>query len=338
MHEVTAPDSLSATQPFSWLGSARRTLQTEVEALGALAQQLDGALGQAVEQAGKLMLDCSGRIVVSGIGKSGHIGRKIAATLASTGTPAFFMHPAEALHGDLGMLTAQDVLIAISFSGESDELLRLLPVVKRMGVPLITISRDDQASLPQLADVALTLGRFPEACPLGLAPTSSTTATLVLGDMLAVALLEARGFTADDFALSHPGGALGRRLLLRVGDVMRRGQQIPQVPATANIQQALFEMTSKGLGMTAVIDEAGHIVGVFTDGDLRRCLAHAVNLSQSVSSVMSTQPFTVTSELLAAELLAHLQQRKMNGTFVVDAQQRLQGALNLHDLLKAGIA
>ena len=322
---------------FDWQASALRTLDIELLALRQLQSSLAESLGQHLAQAGQLMLACRGRIVVSGIGKSGHIGRKIAATLASTGTPAFFMHLAEALHGDLGMLTAQDVLLAISFSGESEELLRLLPVVRRMGVPLITISRDREASLPQLADVALALGRLSEACPLGLAPTSSTTATLVLGDMLAVALLEARGFTADDFALSHPGGSLGKRLLLRVSDIMRTGDAIPVCSTTASLQQALFEMTSKGLGMTAVIDATGQLAGVFTDGDLRRALGRNLGMDSPIISVMSTHPFTIAPDRLAAELLHELQARKINGTFVI-ADRQLVGALNLHDLLKAGIA
>lgn len=318
---------------LSFVDSARRTLHTERQALQVLEAELD----EHFDQACALMLGCQGRIVVTGMGKSGHIGRKIAATLASTGTPAFFMHPGEAAHGDLGMLVAGDVLLAISNSGESDEIMRLLPVVKRHGIPLITISRDRRAAMPQAADVALTLGRAEEACPLGLAPTSSTTATLALGDALAIALLESRGFTTEDFALSHPAGALGRRLLTRISDVMHTGADLPVVQTGTSLRQSLMEMTSKRLGMTAVVDAEHRVVGIFTDGDLRRTLDKHQRLDLCIDEVMNRQPVCLNLNSSATEALEFMDQRHINQLLLVDSSQRLVGIVTLQDLLHAGV-
>lgn len=273
-----------------------------------------------------------------GMGKSGHIGNKIAATLASTGTPSFFVHPAEASHGDLGMITAQDVVIAISNSGEAHEILSILPVLKRLHIPLISITANGQSSLAQFANISLEIGKSVEACPLGLAPTSSTTATLVLGDALAVALLAARGFTAEDFALSHPGGALGRKLLLRVADLMHSGDNVPIVQEQTLIRDALLEISRKGLGMTAVVNQQGQLTGIYTDGDLRRTLDLEVDIRTSpIVQVMSKNPKTIRQHLLAAEAVALMEEKKINGVIVVDEQHKPIGALNMHDLLKAGV-
>ncbi len=273
-----------------------------------------------------------------GMGKSGHIGNKIAATLASTGTPSFFVHPAEASHGDLGMITAQDVVIAISNSGEAHEILSILPVLKRLHIPLISITANGQSSLAQFANISLEIGKSVEACPLGLAPTSSTTATLVLGDALAVALLAARGFTAEDFALSHPGGALGRKLLLRVADLMHSGDNVPIVQEQTLIRDALLEISRKGLGMTAVVNQQGQLTGIYTDGDLRRTLDLEVDVrTTAIVQVMSKNPKTIRQHLLAAEAVALMEEKKINGVIVVDEQHKPIGALNMHDLLKAGV-
>ncbi|HMU87883.1 MAG TPA: KpsF/GutQ family sugar-phosphate isomerase, partial [Agitococcus sp.] len=275
---------------------------------------------------------------VMGMGKSGHIGNKIAATLASTGTPSFFVHPAEASHGDLGMITAQDVVIAISNSGEAHEILSILPVLKRLHIPLISITANGQSSLAQFANISLEIGKSVEACPLGLAPTSSTTATLVLGDALAVALLAARGFTAEDFALSHPGGALGRKLLLRVADLMHSGDNVPIVQEQTLIRDALLEISRKGLGMTAVVNQQGQLTGIYTDGDLRRTLDLEVDVrTTAIVQVMSKNPKTIRQHLLAAEAVALMEEKKINGVIVVDEQHKPIGALNMHDLLKAGV-
>lgn len=316
------------------LDLARKVLRIEAREVEALAQRLDHRFLLALD----LILQCQGRVVVSGIGKSGHIGRKIAATLASTGTPAFFMHPAEASHGDLGMITAQDVVIALSNSGESGELLAIVPLLKRMGAKLISITGNADSTLGKEADAHLDASVSEEACPLGLSPTASTTAALALGDALAVALLDARGFSAEDFARSHPGGALGRRLLVHVEDVMRSGSAVPSVPEQATLPQALLEMSRKGLGMTAVVDAAGHPVGIFTDGDLRRAFESRVEIATTpISQVMHANPQTILPNRLAVEAVELMEQRKINGLLVTDADGVLIGALNMHDLLKAKV-
>ncbi len=317
-----------------FLASAQATLTTEQQALTVLQQQLDERFAQACA----LLLQCSGRVVVTGMGKSGHIARKIAATFASTGTPAFFMHPAEAAHGDLGMLVRGDVLLAISNSGHSDEIMRLLPVVQHYDIPLITISKDNSGPLPKQAHISLTLGPVIEACPLGLAPTSSTTATLALGDALAVALLEVRGFTQDDFALSHPAGMLGRRLLTHLSDLMHTAQELPHVQAGTSIQAAIVEMSSKRLGMTAIVDENGYLKGVFTDGDLRRSFAAGIHINEPVDRVMNRQPVTATPEMRAVEGLELMRAKKINQLLLVDDTHKLVGALNMHDFLNAGVS
>lgn len=324
--------------PKSLLDSAFATIATEQHAIDVLKGELD----ERFEKACHVLLACTGKVVVTGMGKSGHIARKIAATFASTGTPAFFMHPGEASHGDLGMLTKNDVLIAISNSGESTEILTLLPVVKRHQITLITITRNQKSTMARLADIALTSGESNEACPLGLAPTSSTTTALVLGDALAVALLDIRGFTADDFALSHPGGALGRRLLTRVSDIMHHGDMIPMVTTGTSLADSLLEMTKKGLGMTAVVDETSkHLLGLFTDGDLRRVLKQSALshdlLDQPIEKLMTKKPITVTAQILAAEALAIMEKRKINSILVLGDDHQLVGALNMHDLLQAGV-
>ncbi|KRT53734.1 KpsF/GutQ family sugar-phosphate isomerase [endosymbiont of Ridgeia piscesae] len=313
---------------------ALAVIETEADAVTALAGRIDTAF----ERACTFILDCRGRVVVTGMGKSGHIGSKIAATLASTGSPAFFVHPGEASHGDLGMITPQDVVLALSNSGETGELLTILPLIKRLGAPLIAMTGNPGSTLAREANVHLDVGVDKEACPLGLAPTASTTVALVMGDALAVALLETRGFTAEDFALSHPGGSLGRRLLLHVGDIMHRDQAIPKVAANASLQQALIEMSEKGLGMTAVVDTEQRLIGIFTDGDLRRTLNRPLNIRDTlVSEVMTPHGATVPAEMLAAEALQIMDEKKINGFFVVDAAARLIGAFNMHDLLRAGV-
>ncbi|MDB5934082.1 MAG: arabinose-5-phosphate isomerase, partial [Massilia sp.] len=297
---------------------ARETLEIEADAIRALHARLatDDSVGHAVG----LLLGCSGRVVVSGIGKSGHIARKIAATLASTGTPAMFVHPAEAAHGDLGMVTAQDAFIAISYSGESTELMAILPIVKRMGAPLISMTGKPGSSLALLSDVHLDVSVAKEACPLNLAPTASTTVTLALGDALAVALLDARGFKEEDFARSHPGGALGRRLLTHVYDVMRSGDDVPKVSADASLSAALLEITRKGMGMTAIVDDAGRPVGVFTDGDLRRMIERVQDFTQIViRDVMHADPRRIHAEQLAVDAVAIMEEFRINQMLVVDA-------------------
>ncbi|MDO8268279.1 MAG: KpsF/GutQ family sugar-phosphate isomerase [Moraxellaceae bacterium] len=319
---------------FDFIRAGQRVINVEQTALDNLLPHIDARFQNACN----ILLACKGRVVVSGMGKSGHIGNKIAATLASTGTPAFFVHPGEASHGDLGMITPQDVVIAISNSGETNEILAIVPLIKRMHAKLISITNNSHSTLSQAADVSLEIGKSPEACPLGLAPTSSTTATLVLGDALAVALLEARGFTAEDFALSHPGGSLGRKLLLRVQDVMHKDEQVPVVSEDTLIVDALMEITKKGLGMTAVKKADGSLAGLYTDGDLRRNLDRRIDIHQTaIRDVMSTGCTTVTANLLAAEALAVMQEKQINGVIVVDAGQRPVGALNMHDLLRAGV-
>lgn len=321
-------------QKQSCLALAREVLHTEANAIIRLAERLDDSFTQAIE----LILSCQGRVVISGMGKSGHIGKKIAATFASTGTPAFFMHPAEAAHGDLGMLTERDVLIALSNSGESDELLALLPALKRKGVPIIAMTGRPQSTLAQEANLHLDAGVEKEACPLGLAPTASTTAALALGDALALALLDARDFKAEDFALSHPGGSLGRKLLVHISDVMHSGDALPRVLAGSSLKEALLEMTSKGLGMTAICDAHGVLLGIFTDGDLRRTLDKTLDLAGlCIDDVMAHQPRTIEAHRLATEAVNDMEHYKINGLLVVDRENNLVGALNMHDLLKAGV-
>jgi arabinose-5-phosphate isomerase len=316
------------------LALARQVLDIEADALRALSSRLDGGFADAVA----LILACNGRVVVSGMGKSGHIGSKIAATLASTGTPSFFMHPGEASHGDLGMITHDDVVLALSNSGESNEIVSIVPLIKRRGAKLIAMTGNPNSTMAREADVHLNAAVDKEACPLNLAPTASTTAALALGDALAVALLDARGFSADDFARTHPGGSLGRRLLIHVRDVMHAGDALPQVGDDATLKAALFEMTRKGLGMTAVVDAAGKVAGLFTDGDLRRALEHTLDLQQArIADLMTRNPKTIRADELAVAAVEKMDTLKINGLLVVDADNTLVGALNMHDLLKAGV-
>ncbi|MEW6764942.1 MAG: KpsF/GutQ family sugar-phosphate isomerase [Pseudomonadota bacterium] len=318
------------------LDLARAVIDTETAAVARLAERLDESFVRACE----LMLECNGRVVVTGMGKSGHIGGKIAATLASTGTPAFFVHPGEASHGDLGMVTRRDVVLAMSNSGETPEILAILPIIKRLGVPLIAMTGRPASTLAREAAVHLDVSVEKEACPLGLAPTASTTATLAMGDALAVALLETRGFTAEDFALSHPGGALGRRLLLHVHDVMHSGERLPVVRLGAPLRDALVEITQKGLGVTAVVDGDGLLTGVFTDGDLRRALDHeGIDLRNArIDDVYTAGGKTCPADMLAAEALGLMDRHKINALIVIDEARRPIGALNTHDLLRAGVA
>ncbi|WP_292569772.1 KpsF/GutQ family sugar-phosphate isomerase [Methylomonas sp.] len=309
-------------------------IQTEMKAVAKLAERIDERFIRACH----LLLSCKGRVVVTGMGKSGHIAGKIAATLASTGTPAFFVHPGEASHGDLGMITRQDVVLALSNSGETEEILTILPIIKRLGVPLIAMTGNAESALARLASVHIDVGVEQEACPLGLAPTSSTTAALVMGDALAVSLLQSKGFTRDDFALSHPGGSLGRRLLLQVSDIMHRDAEVPMVNDSVLVSKALLEMTEKKLGMTAVIDETRRVMGIFTDGDLRRMLEKNLDVRVTRVANVMTHPCTViASDMLAAEAMQIMETKKINALLVVDENRRLQGALNMHDLLRAGI-
>ncbi|ACH84832.1 MULTISPECIES: KpsF/GutQ family sugar-phosphate isomerase [Acidithiobacillus] len=320
--------------PETLLMTGRDVLRLEAAAVAALEERLDADFVGACE----LLLNCSGRIVVSGMGKSGIIAKKIAATLASTGSPALFLHPAEGSHGDLGMLTRQDCLLALSNSGETAELLAILPVVKRLAVPLLAMTGNPQSTLARTAAVHLNCSVAREACPLNLAPTASTTASLAMGDALAMAILQARGFSADDFALSHPGGSLGKRLLLRVQDVMHRGDAIPRVGLETPLQDAILEISSKGLGMTAVVDAEDRVVGIFTDGDLRRAFAQRQNLwEQPMAALAHAQPATIAAGALAAEALALMEHHRIGALLVTDSGARLIGALNMHDLLRAGI-
>ena len=312
----------------------REVLRIEADAVRSLVDRI----GPEFVEALRLILTCRGRVVVSGIGKSGHIARKIAATLASTGTPAFFVHPAEASHGDLGMITVEDVIIAFSNSGESAELIAIVPLLKRHGTRLIAITGVSTSTLATFADVHLDAAVEKEACPLGLAPTSSTTAALALGDALAVALLKARGFNAQDFARSHPGGRLGRRLLVRVSDVMHSGLELPQVGGGSSLSDALLEMSAKGHGMTAIVDKDQHILGIFTDGDLRRILATDIDLrSIKILAAMKRNPCTMNKDRLAAEAVKQMQTQRINSMLVVDDDNRLVGAFTMHDLFKAGV-
>jgi len=317
------------------LESARRTVDIELAAVQDLRERLDGTLTAACQ----LILECKGRVVVTGMGKSGHIGNKIAATLASTGTPAFFVHPGEASHGDLGMITGDDVVLAMSNSGTTPEVLTIIPLIKRLGAKLIGMTGNPESALAKLSEVHLDAGVREEACPLDLAPTASTTVALVLGDALAMALLDARGFSAEDFAFSHPGGALGKRLLLRIADIMHSGREIPKVARATPVREALLEMSAKGFGMTTIVDDGGQLLGVFTDGDLRRALDHGTDLqTTAIGDCMTAHSTTVTSEMLAAEALRIMEERKITALVVVDALFCPTGIIHLHDLLQAGIA
>jgi len=319
---------------FDYVSSALRTIRLEAEAVTALGTRIDGQFTAACE----LILNCTGRVIATGMGKSGHTGKKIAATLASTGTPAFFVHPGEASHGDLGMITKNDIVLAISYSGTSTEIVTLLPLFKRAGIKIISMTANGQSTLGEVAEVNLDISVVFEACPLDLAPTSSTTATLVMGDALAIALLEARGFTAEDFAFSHPGGALGRKLLLRVADVMHSGDDIPRVAPDTPMLNALMVMSEKGFGMTTVMNPVGDLLGIFTDGDLRRSLDKGVDIRiAKVGELMNTTPKMLRENTLAAEALALMEQAKINVLLVTNEQRKLVGVLKINDLLRAGI-
>ncbi len=316
------------------LDLAREVLTIEAAAITQLALRLDADFLRALD----LILACQGRVIVSGMGKSGHIARKIAATMASTGTPAYFVHPGEASHGDLGMIMADDVIIALSYSGESSELMTIVPVIKRLGAKLITMTGFNQSSLALAADVHLNAAIEKEACPMGLAPTASTTAALALGDALAVALLDAKGFAAEDFARSHPGGSLGRKLLTHVRDIMRSGDAVPSVAEGAMLSTALLEISKKGVGMTAVVDANQRVLGIYTDGDLRRNLEKPINFATTpVQTVMSKNPSSIAPEALAVDAVSLMEARNINQLLVVDNEQRLVGALNMHDLLRAKV-
>lgn len=324
--------SLSDDRDICSLAGA--VIQAETDAVSRLAGRID----QAFVDACHLLLACHGRVVVTGMGKSGHIAGKIAATLASTGTPAFFVHPGEASHGDLGMITRQDVVLALSNSGETEEILTILPIIKRLGVPLIAMTGNPDSALARFASVHLDVSVEQEACPLGLAPTSSTTVALVMGDALAVSLLVTKGFTRDDFALSHPGGSLGKRLLLHVADIMHRGREVPKVSVDAMVSDALLEMTAKKMGMTATVDANNAVVGIFTDGDLRRMLEKNLDVhATAIADVMTSPCQTITDNILAAEAMQIMETKKINALLVVDDRMTLVGALSMHDLLRAGI-
>jgi arabinose-5-phosphate isomerase len=320
---------------LSILNSGKRTIKLELQAISDLAARIDQSFCRACD----IVLDCEGRVVVVGMGKSGHIANKIAATLASTGTPAFFVHPAEASHGDIGMITRKDVVLALSNSGSTAEIVTILPLIKRINAPLISMTGDPNSTLATAADANLDVSVKQEACPLNLAPTSSTTASLVMGDALAIALLEKRGFTAEDFAFSHPGGALGKRLLLKVSDVMHTGDSLPMVPPNTPLPEALLEMTEKGLGMTTIVDDAGRLEGIYTDGDLRRTLDQAWDFHHTtINQVMTSGGKTVTPDMLAAEALHIMEYSAITGLVAVDKRGHPVGVVHLHDLIKAGLA
>ena len=322
------------SDPTQMIARGRRVLAIEADAVAALEHRLDENFARACA----LLLGCEGRIVVTGMGKSGHVASKIAATLASTGSPAFFVHPAEAIHGDLGMITPRDVVLALSNSGETTELLTILPVIKRLGVALVALTGNGDSTLSRYATVTIDVSVPAEACPLNLAPTASTTAALAMGDALAIAVLEARGFTEQDFARSHPGGSLGRRLLLHVSDVMRRGADLPRVHPDTPLTEGLLEMSRKRLGLTAVVDGDDRVVGVFTDGDLRRALDRRIDIQKSrMSDVMTQNPRSIGASELAAEAVLMMEKHAVNGLLVLDQSGRLAGALNVHDLLRAGV-
>jgi arabinose-5-phosphate isomerase len=325
---AAAPDDARA------IDLGRRALQVEADAVAALARRLDREFPQAC----RILYGCRGRVVVTGMGKSGHVGGKVAATLASTGTPAFFLHPAEASHGDLGMITRDDVVLALSNSGETAEIVTLVPTLKRLGVPLVAMTGQPASTLARAADVHLDVSVPAEACPLNLAPTASTTATLAMGDALAVTLLELRGFTAEDFARSHPGGSLGRRLLTHVADVMRPGDQVPRVTPDTKVAEGLLEMSRGGLGMTTIVDGDGRLLGVFTDGDLRRALDRRLDVhATAIGDVMTRDPRTIGPQELAAEAVLLMERHRITALLVVDEGRRVLGALNVHDLLRAGV-
>lgn len=316
------------------IASGKRTIELEVQAIESLSDRLD----QSFEEACHCMFSTEGRVVVLGMGKSGHVGRKIAATLASTGTPSFFVHPAEAGHGDMGMITKEDTVLAISNSGNTAEITALLPLIKVLGVSLISMTGNDKSALATASDIHLNVGVDVEACPLDLAPTSSTTTTMVMGDALAIALLELRGFTAEDFAFSHPAGSLGKKLLLKVADLMHSGSELPRVPLNMPIKRVLLEMTEKGLGITTVVDKNNNLMGVFTDGDLRRILDMGVNLDEkNASDVMNTNPLRVQSNQLAAVALGIMEEKKITALIVVDEDNHPVGVVHLHDILRAGV-
>ena len=321
--------------------TAKNLKNTGISVIGietAAVQALEARINEDFVAACGHMLACEGRVVVTGMGKSGHVGSKIAATLASTGTPAFFVHPGEASHGDLGMITEADVVLALSNSGETHEIVTILPLIKRKGAPMISMTGNPASTLARKADVNLDVSVAQEACPLDLAPTASTTAALVMGDALAIALLEARGFTAEDYALSHPGGSLGRRLLLHVYDIMHKDDEVPAVTRDASMRDALMEMSAKGLGMTAVVDDEGRPVGIFTDGDLRRCLDRGVDVRKTmIAEAMIPGGKRIAPDRLAVEALNMMQAKKINALLIVDDDERLCGALNMHDLLRAGV-
>lgn len=335
MADNTVPPATLPIDDATLAASGRRVLETEARGLEAVSDRLNGDFSRAC----RVLLACRGRVVCIGMGKSGHVARKIAATLASTGTPAFYVHPGEAGHGDLGMITDADVVLALSYSGESDEILTLLPVLKRQGNPLVAMTGRTQSTLAREADVHLDVSVPAEACPLHLAPTSSTTASMAMGDALAVALLEARGFTADDFARSHPAGALGRRLLLHIRDVMHAGDEIPRVPADASLADALMEMSRKRLGMTAIVDGDDRLVGLYTDGDLRRTLADpSIDVHGArIADVMTRSPVVIQADALATEAARLMEDRKITMLLVLDRERRVVGALNIHDLLRARV-
>jgi arabinose-5-phosphate isomerase len=322
------------SQSTDLIQSAQRTIRLELEAIQDLLARTNGDFVRACE----LILASKGRVVVVGMGKSGHVGNKIAATLASTGTTAFFVHPAEASHGDMGMITRDDVVLALSNSGSTAEIVTLLPLIKRLGITLISMTGNPESPLAKAAEVNLDARVSQEACPLNLAPTSSTTVSLVLGDALAIALLEARGFTAEDFAFSHPGGALGRRLLLKVENVMHAGDSLPRVKRGTSLRDALLEMTQKGLGMTVVTEDDGRLAGIFTDGDLRRTLDRNIDVRQTIiDDVMTAHGKTARAEMLAAEALKIMEDHKISSLVVIDDNDLPIGALNMHDLLRAGV-
>lgn len=315
-----------------FIASARKVLEIEADAISTQISSIDHTFVDAC----KLILGCEGRVIVTGMGKSGHIANKLAATLASTGTPSFFVHPGEASHGDLGMITPKDLLLAISNSGETSEVLSILPIIKRMGVPLIGLASVPNSTLAQLSNVYLNVPITQEACPMNLAPTASTTATLAMGDALAIAVLNARDFDETDFARSHPGGSLGRRLLLYVEDIMHQGHEIPLVNEDAMLSDALVEMSSKGLGMTGITDADGKLVGIYTDGDLRRTLASQTDIRRPITSVMTRNPITASPGMLAAELVTVMKSKRISA-LIITHNQKVVGALNMQDLLKAGV-
>jgi len=337
-HAKTLPIAFDTESAQRALELARETLQIEADAIIALKNRLSNHPNDSFALAVGLLLGCSGRVVVSGMGKSGHIARKIAATLASTGTPALFVHPGEAAHGDLGMVTKNDAFVAISNSGETAELMAIVPIIKRMGAKLIAMTGNPESSLAQLANVHLNVQVDKEACPLNLAPTASTTATLAMGDALAVALLDARGFREEDFARSHPGGALGRRLLTHVRDVMRSGDAVPAVTADVSLSMALVEITRKGLGMTAIVDAEHRPVGIFTDGDLRRLIEHIQDFSKlSIADVMHANPRSIHPDQLAVDAVQVMEEFRINQMLVTDPTGKLVGALHIHDLTRAKV-